>query len=96
MQPSGSQMRILYYNWVDYLDDEHRGGGVSVYQVNLINALAPLDDVFVTYLSSGISHDKFRRSTRWEQVRHGRSLTPARYEIVNSGCLLIGNRSSGS
>ena len=32
-------MKILYYNWVDYLDAERRGGGVSVYQKNLIAAL---------------------------------------------------------
>ena len=29
-------MRVLYVNWVDYLDAERRGGGVSVYQRNLM------------------------------------------------------------
>jgi len=33
-------MRVLYYNWVDYLDDEKRGGGVSVYLNNLMAAMS--------------------------------------------------------
>lgn len=33
-------MKVLYYNWVDYLDPEGRGGGVSVYQRNLMRGWA--------------------------------------------------------
>lgn len=81
-------MRILFYNWVDYLDDEKRGGGVSVYQKNVIHALEHIPATTCLFLSSGISYDLRPGKPRWERVRHG----PAedrdiRYEIVNSGVL---------
>ncbi len=89
-------MKILFYNWVDYLDDEKRGGGVSVYQRNLIHALDARDDTECLFLSSGISYDLFNNTPRWERVRHG----PAedrdkRYEIVNSGVLSPAHHSFG-
>ncbi len=90
-------LRILFYNWVDYLDDEKRGGGVSIYQRNLIRQFDAREDVECLFLSSGISYDVFPAPPRWEQVRHG----PAedrhrRYEIVNSGVLSPGHLSFGN
>ncbi|MDO6732735.1 glycosyltransferase [Marinovum sp. 2_MG-2023] len=90
-------MKILFYNWVDYLDDERRGGGVSIYQKNLIHALNEEDDVECLFLSSGISYDLFSDKPRWTKVQHG----PAedrdlRYEIVNSGALAPGQHSFGN
>ncbi|MBA84756.1 glycosyltransferase [Thalassobius sp. S69A] len=89
-------MRILYYNWVDYLDDENRGGGVTQYQRNVLKELDRQDGIKATFLSSGISYDLLRRVPRWEQMRHG----PAqdrhrRYEIVNSGVLSPAHHSFG-
>lgn len=81
-------MRILFYNWVDYLDDEKRGGGVTVYQRNVIRALADAEDVEASFISSGISYDLLSGRPRWEKVRHGPVENRAnRYEIVNSGVL---------
>ena len=34
-------MKILLYNWVDYLDDEKRGGGVTVYPVSYTHLTLP-------------------------------------------------------
>jgi len=72
-------MRVLFYNWVDYLDPEGRGGGVSLYQRNLIAALGGRDDVDATFLCSGISYDLFCDTPRWERMRHGprRGAAPA-------------------
>jgi glycosyltransferase involved in cell wall biosynthesis len=96
-------MKVLYYNWVDYLDDEQRGGGVSLYQRNL---LAEIDrqnaangageQIEATFLAAGISHDLIRRRPRWESIRHG----PAkdrhrRYEIINSATLAPAHHSFG-
>ena len=50
-------MKILFYNWVDYLDDEKRGGGVSVYQKNVIEALDASGEAECSFISSGISYD---------------------------------------
>lgn len=88
-------MRILYYNWVDYLDEENRGGGVSVYQRNLMRAQRAKGNE-VTFISSGISYDLAPAPPRWEPMRHGPSEDRAhRYEIVNSGVLAPAHHAFG-
>lgn len=90
-------MRILYYNWVDYLDEENRGGGVSQYQRNILQALDQQDDIEAVFLSAGISYDLRRRPPRWEQSRHGPARDrERRYEIVNSAVLSPAHFSFGS
>ncbi|MFZ7094105.1 glycosyltransferase [Primorskyibacter sp. 2E233] len=80
--------RILYYNWVDYLDDEKRGGGVSVYQRNLMSALADTPEIDASFLCSGVSYDLPGGAPRWEQMRHGPDQDRARrFEIINSAVL---------
>ncbi|MCC5969908.1 MAG: glycosyltransferase [Pararhodobacter sp.] len=81
-------MKILYYNWVDYLDREKRGGGVSVYQRNLLAALHAHGGIEAHFLSSGMAHELRRRSPRWVELPAARDEAPARrFEIVNSGLL---------
>ncbi|MEM9128152.1 MAG: glycosyltransferase [Pseudomonadota bacterium] len=90
-------MRILYYNWVDYLDDEKRGGGVSIYQRNVMAALDMQTEMAATFLSSGLSYDIVNRAPRWEQMRHGpKTDRHRRYEIVNSGVLAPAHHSFGN
>lgn len=90
-------MKILYYNWVDYLDDERRGGGVTIYQKNLIEGLAADPGTEAWFLSSGISYDLFSSEPRWTQVRHGSAVNRARrFEIVNSGTLSPSHHSFGN
>lgn len=86
-------MKILYYNWVDYLDDENRGGGVSVYQRNLVRALAGHSDVSVAFFSSGVAYDLLSRVPRWDVVDQGDACP--RYEIVNSGVIAPAHHSYG-
>lgn len=87
-------MKILYYNWVDYLDAENRGGGVSVYLKNLMAHLGAKKDIEVRFLSSGISYDILDATPRWEKVRHGpRQDRHLRFEIINSGALAPGHHS---
>ncbi len=74
-------LRVLYYNWVDCLDPQRRGGGVTVYQANLRNHLADDPRIEAHFLSSGVSHDLVNTLPRLN------TLGPARYEIVNSGVL---------
>ncbi len=90
-------MKVLFYNWVDYLDDEGRGGGVSLYQRNLMAALDAEGDIEATFLSAGISHDLIARAPRWERVRHGPAADRhRRFEIVNSGTLSPSHHSFGN
>ncbi|PRY23005.1 glycosyl transferase family 1 [Aliiruegeria haliotis] len=89
-------MKILYYNWVDYLDAEKRGGGVTVYQKNLITHLGQKSDVDVYSISSGISYDMFSNAPRWEPVRHGSKENRARrFEIINSAVMSPGHHAFG-
>lgn len=89
-------MKVLYYNWVDYLDDENRGGGVSVYQRNLMTELAKDTNTQTVFLSSGIAYDLPSRAPRWEQQRHGaKQDRHRRFEIVNSGVLAPAHHSFG-
>lgn len=89
-------MRVLFYNWVDYLDDEGRGGGVTIYQRNLIEALDRRGGVEAVFLSAGISYDLKPEAPRWERVRHGPDRDRhRRYEIVNSGVMAPAHHSFG-
>lgn len=91
-------MRILYYNWVDYLDEERRGGGVSVYQRNLMRALAGAPGVEASFLCSGVSYDFPRgRPPRWEPLRHGPDEDrERRFEIINSAVLAPAHHGYGT
>lgn len=90
-------MRILYYNWVDYLDGEKRGGGVSIYQRNLLWALDELPGVEADFLSSGLSYDLREAKPRWEKLRHGPDRDRhRRFEIVNSAALSPSHHSFGN
>ncbi len=81
-------MKILVYNWVDCLDEERRGGGVTLYQRNLMGACAEAGDIDAWFLSAGISYDLMPGRPRWERLRHGPDDHRARrFEIVNSGVL---------
>lgn len=89
-------MRILYYNWVDYLDEEKRGGGVTIYQRNLLQHLDAEGDVEELFLSAGLSYDLPPKAPRWGQVAHGPQEDRARrYEIINSGTLSPAHHSFG-
>ncbi len=88
--------RVLYYNWVDYLDDEGRGGGVSVYQRNVMQALVEGGEVETAFFSSGLAYDLGSRAPRWEPIRHGRSADRAKhYEIVNSATMAPAHHAYG-
>lgn len=75
-------MRVLYYNWVDYRDPENRGGGVSVYQRNVIEGLATRNGFETAFLSAGLAHDLRNRTPHIVTVSTGDS---PRYSLVNSG-----------
>lgn len=89
-------MKILYVNWVDYLDPEQRGGGVSLYQRNLMRAMAEAPGVEAVFLASGTSYDPLQPTPRWEVMRHGPDKDRARrFDLVNSGTLAPGHASFG-
>jgi len=90
-------MKVLYYNWVDYLDPEKRGGGVSVYQRNLLAALLAQGGNEAHFLSSGIAHEFRRAAPRWAELPPVRGEVPVRrFEIVNAGLMAPSHADFGS
>jgi glycosyltransferase involved in cell wall biosynthesis len=87
-------VKILYYNWVDYQDAEGRGGGVSVYQRNLMGQAKGQLGVQASFFSAGTAYDLRPRPPRWETQRFGPKDRRC-YEIVNSGVLAPAHASFG-
>ncbi|WP_417586487.1 glycosyltransferase [Pararhodobacter oceanensis] len=75
-------MRVLFYNWADPHDAEGRGGGVSIYQRNLIDGLAARGGFETAFLSAGLVYDLRNRAPRIEQISTGPN---PRYTLVNAG-----------
>jgi len=73
---------VLFYNWADYRDPEKRGGGVNVYQRNLIDGLRDHGGIETAFLSSGLAHDLRSRTPHVVTLEGGDS---PRYALVNSG-----------
>ncbi len=86
-------MKILYYNWADYLSEE--GGGVTVYIKNILNSQILLDhEVFM--ISSGNTYS-FSKKSFWRELHTKNKSSTRRFEIVNSqviapACEAFGNK----
>lgn len=87
-------MRILYYNWVAPDDDEKRGGGVSVYQRNLIEHLAR-QGTKVDFLSAGLSHTIDDDSPKIRQTKNSVSPNCRTFEMLNSPLMSPGHSAFG-
>lgn len=88
-----TSQRVLYVNWVDYLDGDRRGGGVTLYQRNLMETRLGED---ATFIASGTSYDLRPNGPRLERIRHGSKTDRARrFEIVNSGVMAPSHFSFG-
>ncbi len=93
---SAFEMKVLYYNWVDYLDPERRGGGVSIYQQNVIESLGSMDGIELTFLCAGLAHDPLSTQPRVRGLPAAPAGHPCRrFELVNSGTLAASHNSFG-
>lgn len=80
LENNGLIMRICFYNWVDYDDKRKRGGGVTVYQKNLIDALNANEKTQVYFISSGVNYNPFNTEIKFKKNGN-------KYEIINSATL---------
>jgi len=88
-------MRILLYNWIQDFDPEKRGGGVRIYQGNLIGELIKRGEYEVYTLYSGVGYSFFRDKPFIKKIRLKSKLMPEKaffskifsYEIINSDVL---------
>lgn len=86
-------MKILYYNWIDYENPKKEGGGVTVYQNNLIKSILSTPDINITFLSSGLYYSIIKKPF-W---KHSRSTSKVRkYQIINSEVFSPAHSSFGS
>lgn len=94
-------MKILFYNWVDYLDPEKRGGGVSIYQYNIIEKLSENPENEIYFICAGISYDLFSKKIRIEKMKHGLKAPTKpmkrvkRFDMINCPVLSPGHHSYG-
>jgi len=88
-------MRILLYNWAPFDDPEQRGGGVRVYENNLIQHLESGDHE-ISVLSSGLEYDLMDQRVRIEPTTNTHGDKVRSYALVNSTVLAPGHHSFGS
>ncbi len=74
--------KILYYNWVRFDDDENRGGGVTVYQRNLIEQISNEQAVF--FICSGLDYDLVNKNIYYEEYENRLKKKCRCFRIVNS------------
>lgn len=89
-------MRILLYNWVQYDDIEHRGGGVRIYQKNLVDHLANNSHHDVYVICSGLEHDFLDPRIRIEKTSNSHGPRVKSFTLVNSTVLAPGHHTFGS
>ena len=53
-------MKILFYNWLQFDDVKVFGGGVNIYQKNLIDYLISHTSHEIYFLSGGLKYNPFR------------------------------------
>lgn len=86
--------RILFYNWVAFDDDEKRGGGVSIYQRNLTEALVQAGWQ-VDFFSAGLAFDLESEAPRFEPTDNVFAPACRSFQLVNSPILSPGHAAFG-
>ena len=76
--------KILIYNWSRV--DDKRGGGVTVYVQNLINALIKSGEYEVTHLNSGWTYDN-KKKPYIKKIENNFNSALDCYELINSPVL---------
>lgn len=79
--------KILIYNWIPFDETENKGGGVTIYTRNLINALCESRQFEVYFLSSGRAYDRLDSTIRYERTNNIMKDRVRSYQIVNSPVL---------
>ncbi len=77
-------MKILYYNWIQFDNKDNIGGGVNIYQRNLIDYLVNNTNYEIYFLSSGWKYNPFKRKT---YIRPTNNIYKGRcksFELINS------------
>ncbi len=77
-------MKILYYNWEQFDNPKHIGGGVTVYLNNLITYLINNTDNEIYFLSGGFKYNPFKNYIYLKETKNIFDPKCKSYEIINS------------
>lgn len=80
-------MKILYFNWVPTKAFSFDGGGVSVYQKNLLNYFSKKNNVDVYYLTTSYAYDLIKKEPYIRKCKRSEINGIKEFEIVNSPIL---------
>ena len=80
-------MKILYYNWVQFDNKYNIGGGVNVYQKNLIEYITQNSSTEVYFLSSGLKYNPFKSFPYIQKTRNIYGDKCKSFEIINSAIM---------
>lgn len=80
-------MKILYYNWVQFDKKNNDGGGVNVYQKNVIEYLVKNTSNEIYFISSGIYYDILKKKTYIKETKNIFGDKCKTYKIINSRCV---------
>ena len=80
-------MKILYYNWVQFDNENKTGGGVSIYQKNLIDSLIKNSEHEIYFLSSGWKYNPLKKHPYIRQTQNIYKEKCHSFEIVNSSIM---------
>ena len=80
-------MKILYYNWTQFDNTNNEGGGVNVYQKNLIDYMLKETNNEIYFLSSGTYYDLFNKKTYIKESKNIYGDKCKTYKLINSKCL---------
>lgn len=79
--------KVLFYNWIQFDDPKKGGGGVNVYQKNILEFLSKDDYVQCYFLSSGTAYDLKKGFSYIKRVENRSGNKCITYKVVNSPVL---------
>ena len=79
--------KILYYNWVQFDNKNKIGGGVNIYQYNLIDELKDNPKYELYFLSSGLKYNPFKTYSYIRETKNKFAHKCKSYEIINSSII---------
>lgn len=84
------KLKVLYYNWIQFDNPKNIGGGVNIYQKNLIDILSNSDNVDLYFLSSGWKYNPFKPFTYLKKTKNIYKDKCKSFEIINSSIMSPG------
>ncbi len=80
-------MRILYYNWIQFDNEQNQGGGVNIYQRNIIDYLTKNTEHEIFFISSGWKYNPLKIKTYIKETKNIFGNKCKSFEIINSSIM---------